>query len=137
MLNNYKRLFVKFKATSPNIRVSLEQGNLPNENSTSVLQSFIFRPMLEQCSENATGPSAWSNSGVGTIIDGGTVRTSNLVLQPGENMLINAGFKHTPSMPEKVRQTGNWRTWKNYILGWNWWDREGNIGIARNRLALS
>lgn len=132
-LNNYKRLFVKFKATSPNIRVSLEQGNLPNENSTSVLQSFIFRPMLEQCSENATGPSAWSNSGVGTIIDGGTVRTSNLVLQPGENMLINAGFKHTPSMPEKVRQTGNWRTWKNYILGWNWWDREGNIGIARNR----
>lgn len=132
-LNNYKRLFVKFKATSPNIRVSLEQGNLPNENSTSVLQSFIFRPMLEQCSENATGPSAWSNSGVGTIIDGGTVRTSNLVLQPGENMLINAGFKHTPSMPEKARQTGNWRTWKNYILGWNWWDREGNIGIARNR----
>ena len=132
-LNNYKRLFVKFKATSPNIRVSLEQGNLPNENSTSVLQSFIFRPMLEQCSENATDPSAWSNSGVGTIIDGGTVRTSNLVLQPGENMLINAGFKHTPSMPEKVRQTGNWRTWKNYILGWNWWDREGNIGIARNR----
>lgn len=132
-LNNYKRLFVKFKATSPNIRVSLEQGNLPNENSTSVLQSFIFRPMLEQCSENATGPSAWSNSGIGTIIDGGTVRTSNLVLQPGENMLINAGFKHTPSMPEKVRQTGNWRTWKNYILGWNWWDREGNIGIARNR----
>ena len=132
-LNNYKRLFVKFKATSPNIRVSLEQGNLPNESSTSVLQSFIFRPMLEQCSENATGPSAWSNSSVGTIIDGGTVRTSNLVLQPGENMLINAGFKHTPSMPEKVRQTGNWRTWKNYILGWNWWDREGNIGIARNR----
>ena len=132
-LNNYARLFVKFKATSPNLRVALEQTNLPNEDSTSVLQSFIFRPMLEQCSENATGPSAWSNSGVGTIIDGGTVRTSNLVLQPGENMLINAGFKHTPSMPENVRQTGNWRTWKNYILGWNWWDREGNIGIARNR----
>jgi hypothetical protein len=132
-LNNYARLFVKFKATSPNLRVALEQTNLPNEDSTSVLQSFIFRPMLEQCSENATGPSAWSNSGVGTIIDGGTVRTSNLVLQPGENMLINAGFKSTPSMPEKVRQTGNWRTWKNYILGWNWWDREGNIGIARNR----
>ena len=132
-LNNYARLFVKFKATSPNLRVALEQTNLPNEDSTSVLQSFIFRPMLEQCSENATGPSAWSNSGVGTIIDGGTVRTSNLVLQPGENMLINAGFKHTPSMPEKVRQTGNWRTWKNYILGWNWWDREGNIGVARNR----
>lgn len=132
-LNNYARLFIKFKATSPNLRVALEQTNLANEDSTSVLQSFIFRPMLEQCSENATGPSAWSNSGVGTIIDGGTVRTSNLVLQPGENMLINAGFKHTPSMPEAVRQTGNWRTWKNYILGWNWWDREGNIGIARNR----
>lgn len=132
-LNGYKRLFVKFKAISPNIRVALEQANLPNENSTSVLQSFIFRPMLEQCSENATDPSSWSNSATRTVIDGDTIRTSNLVLQPGENMLINAGFKHTPSMPEKVRQTGNWRTWKNYILGWNWWDREGNIGIARNR----
>ena len=77
-LNNYKRLFVKFKATSPNIRVSLEQGNLPNENSTSVLQSFIFRPMLEQCSKNAAGPSAWSNSGVGTIVDGDQLRTGSI-----------------------------------------------------------
>lgn len=132
-LSNYDRVFIKFKATSENIRVALEMRNLPNTSIDNDQFAWLFRPMLEECSENATGPSAWSNSASGTVIDGSTIRTSNLVLQPGENMLINAGFKHTPSMPEKVRQTGNWRTWKNYILGWNWWDREGNIGIARNR----
>lgn len=79
-LNNYSRLFVKFKATTPNIRVALEQVNLNNQSSTSVLQSWLFRPMLEQCSENATGPSAWSNSASGTVIDGDHLSTSSVSL---------------------------------------------------------
>lgn len=132
-LSNYDRAFIKFKATSENVRVGLEMRNLPNTNINADQFAWLFRPMLEECSENATEPSAFVPSSVGTVIDGSTVRTSNLVLQPGENMLINAGFKHTPAMPEKTRRVGAWRTSKNYILGWNWWDREGSIGIARNR----
>lgn len=96
-LNNYARLFIKFKATSPNLRVALEQTNLANEDSISVLQSFIFRPMLEQCSENATGPSAWSNSGVGTIIDGDQLKTSLIRVGNGVNLLKNPGlWRDTP-----------------------------------------
>lgn len=136
-LNNYKRLFVKFKATSPNIRVSLEQGNLPNENSTSVLQSFIFRPMLEQCSENATGPSAWSNSSAGLVIKG-----DQIVIRPGRNMLFNSQFnprtgnnrslscaqEHGDPRVSEPRFTG----WRNYYtdLGWNRGLRVGHVGTG-------
>ena len=136
-LNNYKRLFVKFKATSPNIRVSLEQGNLPNENSTSVLQSFIFRPMLEQCSKNATGPSAWSNSSAGLVIKGDQV-----VIRPGNNMLFNAQFnprtgnnlslscdqQHGDPRDSNPRFTG----WRNYHtdLGWSKGLRIGHVGTG-------
>lgn len=77
-LNNYSRLFVKFKATTPNIRVALEQVNLNNQSSTSVLQSWLFRPMLEECSELSTGPSAWSNSAAGTVIDGDHLSASSV-----------------------------------------------------------
>lgn len=136
-LNDYKRLFVKFKATSPNIRVSLEQGNLPNENSTSVLQSFIFRPMLEQCSENATGPSAWSNSSAGLVIKG-----DQIVIRPGRNMLFNSQFnprtgnnrslscaqEHGDPRVSEPRFTG----WRNYYtdLGWNRGLRVGHVGTG-------
>ena len=124
-LNNYKRLFVKFKATSPNIRVSLEQGNLPNENSTSVLQSFIFRPMLEQCSENATGPSAWSNSGVGTIIDGDQIKTSLIRVGNGVNLLKNPGlWRDTPF--KNMDTHALWTERAPY--GW----QEGYIGDSQN-----
>lgn len=132
-LSNYDRAFIKFKATSENVRVGLEMRNLPNTNINADQFAWLFRPMLEECSENATEPSAFVPSSVGTVIDGSTVRTSNLVLQPGENMLINAGFKHTPAMPEKAWMEESYRTSKNYILGWNWWNLEGNIGLARNR----
>ena len=132
-LSNYDRAFIKFKATSENVRVGLEMRNLPNTNINADQFAWLFRPMLEECSENATEPSAFVPSSIGTVIDGGTVRTSSLVLQAGENMLINAGFKHTPAMPEKAWREESYRTSKNYILGWNWWNREGNIGLARNR----
>lgn len=132
-ISNYDRAFIKFKATSENVRVGLEMINLPNTSINADQFAWLFRPMLEECSENATEPSAFVPSSVGTVIDGSTVRTSNLVLQPGENMLINAGFKHTPAMPEKAWREVSYRTSKNYILGWNWWNREGNIGLARNR----
>ena len=132
-LSNYDRAFIKFKATSENVRVGLEMRNLPNTNINADQFAWLFRPMLEECSENATEPSAFVPSSIGTVIDGGTVRTSSLVLQAGENMLINAGFKHTPAMPEKACREESYRTSKNYILGWNWWNREGNIGLARNR----
>ena len=95
-LNNYDRLFIKFKAKSPNLRVALLQNNIANTAQTSVLQSFFFRPMLEQCSENATGPSAWSNSGIETIIDGnrlrtGTISTDLLTFNPGAvNLFVNS-----------------------------------------------
>lgn len=136
-LNNYTRLFIKFKATSPNLRVALEQANLANEDSTSVLQSFIFRPMLEQCSENATGPSAWSNSSAGLVIKG-----DQIVIRPGRNMLFNSQFnprtgnnrslscaqEHGDPRVSEPRFTG----WRNYYtdLGWNRGLRVGHVGTG-------
>lgn len=124
-LNNYARLFIKFKATSPNLRVALEQTNLANEDSISVLQSFIFRPMLEQCSENATGPSAWSNSGVGTIIDGDQLKTSLIRVGNGVNLLKNPGlWRDTPH-----KNSYDNSTWvEKAPYGW----QDGYIGDSQN-----
>lgn len=99
-LNNYARLFLKFKATSPNVRVGLNQVNLANQATSSVLQSWLFRPMLEECSENATGPSAWSDSASGTVIDGdqlytGSVSVDKLSFSPSATNL----FKNSQLMP--------------------------------------
>lgn len=139
-LNNYRRLFVKFKATSPNVRLALDQINLDNEDSTSVLQSFIFRPMLEECSEFAVGPSAWSNSSVNTVVDGNTLKTGSvvankLILSPSNNILFNSQFKS-----RGMNRNGGQQYTRDYnrdlgILGWFWWDRDNwdnkmVIGIA-------
>ena len=124
-LNNYARLFIKFKATSPNLRVALEQTNLANEDSISSLQSFIFRPMLEQCSENATGPSAWSNSGVGTIIDGDQIKTNLIRVGNGVNLLKNPGlWRDTPHKNSYDNST--WQEKAPY--GW----QDGYIGDSQN-----
>lgn len=139
-LNNYRRLFVKFKATSPNLRLALEQFNMANEDSTSVLQSFIFRPMLEECSEFAVGPSAWSNSSVNTVVDGNTLKTGSvvankLILSPSNNILFNSQFKS-----RGMDRNGPQQYTRDYnrdlgILGWSWWDRDNwdnrlVVGIA-------
>ena len=139
-LNNYRRLFVKFKATSPNIRLALEQFNMANEDSTSVLQSFIFRPMLEECSEFAVGPSAWSNSSVNTVVDGNTLKTGSvvankLILSPSNNILFNSQFKS-----RGMDRNGPQQYTRDYnrdlgILGWFWldrdnWDNRLSVGIA-------
>lgn len=139
-LNNYRRLFVKFKATSPNVRLALDQINLDNEDSTSVLQSFIFRPMLEECSEFAVGPSAWSNSSVNTVVDGNTLKTGSvvankLILSPSNNILFNSQFKS-----RGMDRNGPQQYTRDYnrdlgILGWFWldrdnWDNRLLVGIA-------
>ena len=128
-LNNYKRVFVKFKATSPNVRLALDQINLANIVSSGVLLAFIFRPMLEECSENATGPSAWSNSNVNTVIDGNTLKTGSIVtskmlVSPSNNLLFNSQFKS-----KGMDRNGAGQFTRDYnrdlgILGWYWWDRD-------------
>lgn len=128
-LNNYRRLFVKFKVTSPNLRLALEQINLENQDSGSVLQSFIFRPMLEECSEFAVGPSAWSNSSVNTVVDGNTLKTGSvvankLILSPSNNILFNSQFKS-----RGMNRNGPQQYTRDYnrdlgILGWHWLDRD-------------
>lgn len=115
-LNNYSRLFVKFKATTPNIRVALEQVNLNNQSSTSVLQSWLFRPMLEECSELSTGPSAWSNSASGTVIDGDQLKTNTISVDKlsfspsAVNLLVNSQLM--PLNPET--QDGSPLFWSFY-----------------------
>ena len=128
-LNNYRRVFVKFKATSPNVRLALDQINLANIVSSGVLLAFIFRPMLEECSENATSPSAWSNSNVNTVIDGNTLKTGSIVtskmlVSPSNNLLFNSQFKS-----RGMDRNGVGQFTRNYdsdlgILGWYWFDRD-------------
>lgn len=115
-LSDYTRLFMKFKANSPNIRVGLEQINLANQTTTSVLQSWLFRPMLEECSKNATGPSAWSNSNVGTVIDGDQLKTNTISVDKlsfspsAVNLLVNSQLM--PLNPET--QDGSPLFWSFY-----------------------
>lgn len=139
-LANYDRAFIKFKATSENIRVALEMKNLPNTSIDNAQFAWLFRPMLEECSENATGPSAWSDSASGTVIDGNTLKTGSvvankLILSPSNNILFNSQFKS-----RGMDRNGGQQYTRDYsrdlgILGWYWWDRDNFdnkmvIGIA-------
>lgn len=127
-LANYDRAFIKFKATSENIRVALEMKNLPNTSIDNAQFAWLFRPMLEECSENATGPSAWSDSASGTVIDGNTLKTGSvvankLILSPSNNILFNSQFKS-----RGMDRNGGQQYTRDYsrdlgILGWYWWDR--------------
>lgn len=124
-LNNYKRAFVKFKATSPNVRLALEQSNVANESTTSVLQSFIFRPMLEECGELSSGPSAWSNSASGTVIDGDQLKTSLIRVGNGVNLLKNPGLWRDSNYKNSY-ENSTWDVKAPY--GW----QDGYIGDSQN-----
>lgn len=139
-LANYDRAFIKFKATSENIRVALEMKNLPNTSIDNAQFAWLFRPMLEECSENATGPSAWSDSASGTVIDGNTLKTGSvvankLILSPSNNILFNSQFKSRGMDRNRGQQYTRDYSRDLGILGWYWWDRDNFdnkmvIGIA-------
>lgn len=124
-LSNYDRAFIKFKATSENIRVALEMKNLPNTAIDNAQFAWLFRPMLEECSENATGPSAFVPSSAGTIIDGDQIKTSLVRVGNGINLLKNPGlWRDTP-----YKNTTDYPLWTNRApYGW----QDGYIGDSQN-----
>ena len=124
-LSNYDRAFIKFKATSENIRVALEMKNLPNTSIDNAQFAWLFRPMLEECSENATGPSAFVPSSAGTIIDGDQIKTSLVRVGNGVNLLKNPGlWRDTPF--KNMDTHALWTERAPY--GW----QEGYIGDSQN-----
>jgi hypothetical protein len=124
-LANYDRAFIKFKATSENIRVALEMKNLPNTSIDNAQFAWLFRPMLEECSENATGPSAFVPSSAGTIIDGDQIKTSLVRVGNGVNLLKNPGlWRDTPH-----KNSYDNSTWvEKAPYGW----QDGYIGDSQN-----
>ena len=76
--SKYRRVWFKFTAPNTgNIRFAIQM------NSTYIgVQpwAFVLRPMLEECGQFATQPSAWVNAGV-TSIHGGSVITRTITTE--------------------------------------------------------
>ena len=79
-LNGATRAFRKIE--TPNdckfIRIYFRLTGITNGNNNSIL--FLARPMLEECTQYATQPSAWVNAGV-TAIHGGSIVTNSITAQ--------------------------------------------------------
>lgn len=73
------RLFVKFTAPSDVTKIDFYIMCYKTE-ATPRAVLFTMRPMLEECTEHATQPSAWQNAGV-TAIHGGSIVTNSVTAQ--------------------------------------------------------
>lgn len=78
-ISNTKRLFVKFTVPSDVNSLDLYIMGYKAGSSDNAIM-FIARPMLEECTEHATQPSAWVNAGV-TSIHGGSIVTNTVTAQ--------------------------------------------------------
>lgn len=80
-IGNAKRLFVKFKVPSNANSVDLYiMGYKADSAGSDNALMLVARPMLEECTEHATAPSAWVNAGV-TSIHGGSIVTNTVTAQ--------------------------------------------------------
>lgn len=79
-LESADRVFIKFQApaTCESIQFYLRQTGIVAGNTNSIM--FVARPMLEECTQYTTQPSAWVNSGV-TAIHGGSIVTNTITAQ--------------------------------------------------------
>lgn len=78
---NTSRLFVKFTVPAEANRVDLYiMGYKLTAEGANNAMLFVARPMLEECTEHATEPSAWVNAGV-TSIHGGSIVTRTITAQ--------------------------------------------------------
>lgn len=80
-IGNTSRLFVKFTvpANANKVDLYIMGYKLDNAGSDNAI-IFVARPMLEECTEHATAPSAWVNAGV-TSIHGGSIVTNTVTAQ--------------------------------------------------------
>lgn len=74
-----KRALVKFKVPDNAVKVTPIFWIISNSNESSK-HLRVARPMLEECTEYTTQPSAWQNAGV-TAIHGGSIVTNSITTQ--------------------------------------------------------
>lgn len=79
-LNMAERVFLKFQTPSNCTKINFVircTGVIDNEDWSI---ARFARPMLEECTEHATQPSAWQNAGV-TSIHGGSIKTRTITAE--------------------------------------------------------
>ncbi|MFU2113630.1 phage tail protein [[Pasteurella] aerogenes] len=81
-LNTAKRGFIKFQANANAVSLDVHfmLYNRIAGNVTDSAFMFLARPMLEECTQYTSQPSAWVNSGV-TAIHGGSIVTNTITAQ--------------------------------------------------------
>lgn len=71
------RNFVKFRCPASGYVEVMVRANQQTGNNPDV---YVARPMLEECTEHSTQPSAWQNAGV-TTIHGGSIKARTITAE--------------------------------------------------------
>lgn len=80
-INDAERAFIKFQVPPNGVSVDVFFFFYDADGSnTNGCWMFLARPMLEECTQYATQPSAWVNAGV-TSIHGGSIVTNSITAQ--------------------------------------------------------
>ncbi|WP_373766400.1 phage tail protein [Glaesserella sp.] len=81
---NAKRAFVKFRAPDTGKIMIIHRLNRFAKNQ-GYQDAYLCRPMLEECSEHTSEPSAWQNAGV-SVVHGGSILANTI---RGEHIQAN------------------------------------------------
>lgn len=104
-LETAERVFIKFQALAncEKVRFYLRQTGIARNNTNAIM--FVARPMLEECTQYTTAPSAWVNSGV-TSIHGGSIVTDSITADKIGAGQVTTAHMITGSIDGKVLRAG-------------------------------
>lgn len=123
-INNAERAKIKFKAPSDCVAINFYLRKTATSLGNTNSYMFVARPMLEECTEHATEPSPWANSGV-TAVHGGSIIANTI---RGEHIQANQEIR-APNIQGGNLNIGN----GNFLVDSNG-NMTANSGIFRGSL---
>lgn len=105
-LETAERVFIKFQAPAncEKVKFYLRQTGIAGNNTNAIM--FVARPMLEECTQYTTQPSAWVNSGV-TSIHGGSIVANTITAKEIQAGTITAEQLASGSVTTQKIATGS------------------------------
>lgn len=105
-LETAERVFIKFQAPAncEKVKFYLRQTGIARNNTNAIM--FVARPMLEECTQYTTAPSAWVNSGV-TSIHGGSIVANTITAKEIQAGTITAEQLASGSVTTQKIATGS------------------------------
>ena len=105
-LETAERVFIKFQAPAncEKVKFYLRQTGIAGNNTNAIM--FVARPMLEECTQYTTAPSAWVNSGV-TSIHGGSIVANTITAKEIQAGTITAEQLASGSVTTQKIATGS------------------------------